>query len=102
VTFTVSAGPAAPPTECLGDLACRWWSFDETGIPVGTYTLRCFDRVDGDYGVAFTIDITSGSWSFVSDGTTGYCANAKSGHTVYAVLSGSGLGTYQSSDYLWP
>ena len=101
VNFTVSAGAAAPPTECAGDLACRWWSYDETGIPVGTYTLRCFDRTDGDYGVSFSIDITSGSWSFVSDGTTGYCATAKSGHTVYAVLSTPGS-SYQSSDYLWP
>jgi len=102
VTFTVSAGPATPATECQGDPACRWWSFDETGIPVGTYTLRCFDSIDGDYGVAFTIDITSGSWSFVSDGSTGYCANAVSGRTVYAVLDAAGLGTYQSSDFLWP
>ena len=102
VTFTVSAGPAAPPTECAGDPACRWWSFDETGIPVGTYTLRCFDRTNGDYGVSFTIDITSSSWSFVSDGSSGYCANVISGRTVYAVLSSSTLGTYQSTDYLWP
>jgi len=38
----------------------------------------------------------------VSDGTTGYCASAASGDTVYAVLSAVGLGTYQSVDYLWP
>lgn len=104
VTFTVSAGPAAPVTtiNCQGDPACRWWSFDETGIPIGAYTLRCFDRTTGDYGVAFIIDITGPSWSFVSDGTTGYCAAALSGHTVYAVLSATFRGTFQSSDFLWP
>jgi hypothetical protein len=38
----------------------------------------------------------------VSDGTTGYCANAISGRTVYAVLSAPTLGIYQSQDYVWP
>ena len=102
VTFTVSAGPAADPTNCLGDPGCRWWSYDETGIPVGSYTLHCFDTATGEYGVTFPVDITGGSWSFVYTGATGYCATGLSGHTVYAVLSAPGLGTYQSLDYLWP
>ncbi len=96
VTFTVAAGAATPPTECGGDPACRWWSFSETGIPVGSYTLQCFDRTSGDYGINQPITITGPSWS-----STGYCANAVSGRTVYAVLSGS-AGMYQSSDYVWP
>jgi hypothetical protein len=103
VSFTVSAGPAAPPTtvDCQLDPACRWWSFTESNIPVGTYTLTCFDTTDGDFGVQFTIDITSSSWSFVSDGTTGYCASAVSGRTVHAVLTGA-PGTYPSDDFVWP
>ena len=102
MNFAVTAGPVALPTNCADAPGCRWWSFQETGIPVGTYTLRCFDTTNGDYGLTFSIDITSGSWSFVSNGLSGYCANATSGVTVYATLSAAGLGTYQSANYVWP
>jgi archaellin len=96
-TFTVSAGAAAPASICQGDPACRWWNFSETGIPVGSYTLQCFDNVGGNYGVSYTINITSSSWSFNGSGSRGYCGNAYHGRTVWATL-----GSYRSSYYVWP
>jgi hypothetical protein len=104
VTFTVSAGPLAPVEACDLEPGCQWWNFNETGVPVGSYTLQCFDRTDSSFSVKFTVDITSSSWTFQSDGTTGYCASSplRSGHTVYAVLSDPSLGSYQSDDFVWP
>jgi hypothetical protein len=100
-TFTVSAGAAAPASICQGDPACRWWNFNEHNIRVGTYTLRCFDKVGGNYGVSYTIHITSTHWSFNGSGSRGYCANAYHGRIVWATLSGPKR-TYRSASYVWP